>query len=301
MTDSSFRSFSQVLVTGAVLAGALALGACRASDSDDTTSDAAVVSSGPALRVDGRPTAPIDVSVPGSDVAFSMVGVPGGALGGTEIAPFAIATLEVTWDQYMTMVAETEGPPPSKDGTKIDGLARPTKPYIATDRGFGMGTRPVISISALGAESFCDWLSLRTGKSFRLPTETEWEWAARAGSGGSYSAGVTAADLDQVAWMDGNANGTTHPVGQKSANAWGLFDMHGNVAEWTRAIEPGAHKWDRHRLCGGSFLDPAELLVVTERETRDSSWNMSDPQIPQSVWWLADAAWPGMRVVMELE
>lgn len=229
-----------------------------------------------------------------------MVAVPGGELLGRTVEPFAIATLEVTWNQYMAMVAESEGPPASKDGTKIDGLARPTKPYIATDRGFGMGDRPVISISELGAESFCDWLSLRTGRRFRLPTATEWEWAARAGSPGDYADGRETDGLDQVAWFAANTR-TTQPVGDKSPNAWGLFDVHGNVAEWARADEPAEGRWMQHVLCGGSYLDDADGLTLGARQVRDASWNMSDPQIPQSVWWLADAPWPGLRVAMDIE
>jgi len=313
MFDSSSRpSFALAAGCAALV---LALPACRSNDAADDGMDEPALETAPAsgdtanaatasidtVRVDGEPSGPATISVPGTDVTIDLVTVPGGELFGTRVEPFAIATLEVTWNQYMAMVAEADGPPPSKDGTKIDGLARPTKPYIATDRGFGQEDRPIISISALGAESFCDWLSLRTGKRFRLPTETEWEWAARAGSDGPYTAGVDADGLDAVAWYADNSESMTQPVGGKAPNAWGLFDVHGNIAEWTRADEPGEGRWESHVLCGGSFYDSPDLLVVTERERRDSSWNMSDPQIPQSVWWLADAAWPGMRVVMELD
>jgi formylglycine-generating enzyme required for sulfatase activity len=312
MPRSSQSSFPWKFASAAC-AAALVAAACRGgadtvaegTAAADTTTDSAIDSAADArlalVRVDDTPLATEVVSVPGTAVSFAMVRVPSGFLRGERVESFAVATLEVTWDDYLAMLLESEGPPPSKSGEPIDGFARPTKPYIATDRGYGQGKRPIISISAKGAESFAHWLALRTGRPFRLPTEREWEWAARAGSTGRWTCGDDPAALDALAWYDANANQSSQLVGTKAPNAWGLFDVHGNVAEWCRVEQPDGTKYGAHALAGGSFFDLAEGLEFGVREFRDTDWNMSDPQIPKSVWWLANAAWPGMRVVMDVE
>lgn len=293
--------FASAACAVALVAVACKSGGDTASADAPTVNDAAQSARLALVRVDDAPLATEVVSVPGTAVSFAMVRVPSGFLRGERVESFAVATLEVTWDDYLAMLLESEGPPPSKSGEPIDGFARPTKPYIATDRGYGQGKRPIISISAKGAESFAHWLALRTGRPFRLPTEREWEWAARAGSTSRWTCGDDPAALDALAWFDANANQSTQLVGTKAPNAWGLFDVHGNVAEWCRVEAPDGTKYGAHALAGGSFFDLAEGLEFGVRELRDSDWNKSDPQIPQSVWWLANAAWPGMRVVMDVE
>jgi len=301
-TSSSFPwKFSAVACAAAFVAAACKSGADTSDASAPTANDDAQSARLALVRVDDAPLATEVVSVPGTAVSFAMVRVPGGSLRGERVESFAVATFEVTWDDYLAMLLESEGPPPSKSGEPIDGFARPTKPYIATDRGYGQGKRPIISISAKGAESFAHWLALRTGRPFRLPTEREWEWAARAGSTTRWTCGDDPAALGVLAWFDANANQSTQLVGTKAPNAWGLFDVHGNVAEWCRVAEPDGTKYGAHALAGGSFFDLAEGLEFGARELRETDWNMSDPQIPKSVWWLANAAWPGMRVVMDVE
>jgi formylglycine-generating enzyme required for sulfatase activity len=91
---------------------------------------------------------------------------------------------------------------------------------------------PVIQVSWYDAVAFCNWLSSKEGRPFRLPTEAEWEYACRAGGQGRWCFGDDPAALDQFAWNLKNAGNTFHPVGARKANAFGLFDMHGNAWEW---------------------------------------------------------------------
>ena len=90
---------------------------------------------------------------------------------------------------------------------------------------------PIARVTFYDAKAFCKWLSERSGQSFRLPTEAEWEYACRAGTTGSY-----AGEVEQMAWYDATSEGLVHPVAQKNPNAWGLYDMHGNVWEWCEDI-----------------------------------------------------------------
>lgn len=106
------------------------------------------------------------------------------------------------------------------------GRARPR------DEGWGRDQRPVINVSWQDAADYCEWLTRQTGKNYHLPTEAEWEYACRAGSSAAYCFGDDDEQLDRYAWHVTNAERKTQPVGGKQPNAWGLYDMHGNVWEW---------------------------------------------------------------------
>jgi formylglycine-generating enzyme required for sulfatase activity len=121
--------------------------------------------------------------------------------------PFYLGVYEVTQADYENVVGEN----PSE---------------------FKGAARPVECVSWEDAVAFCRKLSAKEGHEYRLPTEAEWEYACRAGSAGRYCFGDDESELGRYAWYEDNAGGTTHPVGQKEPNAWGLYDVHGNVWEW---------------------------------------------------------------------
>jgi formylglycine-generating enzyme required for sulfatase activity len=112
-----------------------------------------------------------------------------------------------------------------------------TLPKVKTDlepdpSNFKGEDRPVEQVSWLDAMEFCRRLSVHTKREYRLPSESEWEYACRAGTTTAYSFGDNAAELGEYAWYGENSDSQTHPVGQKQPNAFGLYDMHGNVWEW---------------------------------------------------------------------
>jgi len=124
---------------------------------------------------------------------------------------------------------------------------------------------PVANVSWHDAESFCRWLSQRTGGDVRLPTEAEWEYAARAGT----QPAIYAPKLEDIAWYAGNSGGHAHPVGEKQPNAWGLYDMLGNVWEWC------ADWYDSTYGVGtaaGTVVDPTGPTEGTNRVLRGGSW-----------------------------
>jgi len=101
---------------------------------------------------------------------------------------------------------------------------------------------PVESVSWDDAVKFCERLSEKTGRQYTLPTEAQWEYACRADSTGKYCFGDDESQLGEYAWYDANAKSSTHPVGKKKPNNWGLYDVHGNVWEWVRDDWHGSYE-----------------------------------------------------------
>jgi formylglycine-generating enzyme required for sulfatase activity len=181
-----------------------------------------------------------------------------------------------------------------------------------------MGTSaglPVGNVTQFAASQFCKWLSAKTGHFYRLPTEAEWEYFARAGTSTAYHFGDDPKDLEVYAWYYGNSEGTYHPVGKKQPNPWGLYDIYGNVAEWTldqyfpkiyqsrsggtkSPIAIAVETYPRS-VRGGSYYDNAEYLRSSARLGSMEKWIMRDPQFPKSKWWNTDAPFVGFRVVRD--
>jgi formylglycine-generating enzyme required for sulfatase activity len=149
----------------------------------------------------------------------------------------------------------------------------------------GCDSCPVERVSWFSVQEYLDKISRVSGKKFRLPTEAEWEYAAR---GGRYSKNFKFAgsnDPDEVAWRDGNSNVRTHPVGQKKPNELGLYDMSGNVWEWCSdwydnkyyAVSPaenpqGPEQGTFRVMRGGSWFHDSSGLRVTERDRSNPSF-----------------------------
>jgi formylglycine-generating enzyme required for sulfatase activity len=231
-------------------------------------------------------------TIAGSLVAFDMVPVPAGSvtIDGKSVAvpAFYIARREATWDMYDVFALGLDAPKPSSG---VDATARPSRPYGAPDYGWGHAGFPVISVTRGAAEAFCTWLSGKTGKRYRLPTEAEWLRVSSLAAGG---AELPAERRDTISWHRGNAEGRTHPAGSKAADAFGLFDLFGNAAEWVTTAD------GMRVLRGGSFRDAVDAIGPAARSVQDDSWNERDPQLPGSRWWLSDAPFAGFRIVREM-
>jgi formylglycine-generating enzyme required for sulfatase activity len=175
------------------------------------------------------------------------------------------------------------------------------------------GGFPVNSMSHYTAMMYCRWLYKKTGHFYRLPTEAEWEYACRAGSTTTYYFGDDEKQLNDHAWFAGNSKNKYQKTGQKKPNAWGLYDMLGNVSEWTLdqykedyfktlgsdAANPSIVPTITYprSVRGGGYLDKADALRCASRQKSDPSWNKRDPQMPKSKWWLTDGMAVGFRVV----
>ena len=287
---------------------------------------------------------PYTNTIPGTQVRYVMIPIPGGEfiMGSRDddpegrpderpahrvkISPFWMGMCEVTWNEFeLFMYPDDEKRIRQELGVEnptdplADAVARPSKPYTEMSMGMGKNGFPAISMTHHAANKYCQWLSAKTGHFYRLPTEAEWEYACRAGTTTAYSFGDDVALLDQYAWYEDNSDFKYHRVGRKKPNPWGLYDMHGNVAEWCldqyepyeKLLAPGTevlvNPWNRatrpypHVTRGGSYDDPPWRLRSAARRPSDRSWKMRDPQLPKSVWWLTDAPFVGFRIVRPLE
>jgi formylglycine-generating enzyme required for sulfatase activity len=120
---------------------------------------------------------------------------------------------------------------------------------------------PVHNLPWQSAQEFCEKAGKQSGHEVQLPTEAQWEYACRAGTTTAYYSGDTIADLDKVAWHGGNSGHQLHPGGQKLPNAWGLYDMLGNIREFTRDLYDPAPQEDATDPTGPNAGDPKSHVV----------------------------------------
>lgn len=235
------------------------------------------------------------------------------------VSPFWMSKVEITWDLYSLFVSrewdqyQVDKSVDSEVSIDVDAVSGATTPYVEMSFGMGIDNYPAICMTQLAAIKFCEWLSAMTGHFYRLPTEAEWEYAARAGSSSAYSFGDDINVLGEYAWFEGNSNEKYQKVGTKKPNAWGLYDMHGNVAEWTldqyvpsayskrkKGIENPQEVGDKvypKVVRGGSWMDAPSRLRSAARRPSSKNWKKRDPQIPKSKWWHTDAPFVGFRIV----
>jgi formylglycine-generating enzyme required for sulfatase activity len=276
-------------------------------------------------------------------VDFEMIAVPGGkfTMGSPKdeanrnvdegpqfevsIPHLWVGKCEVTWDEFDAFwLYSNPKVRPAEELEKddfVDGKTMPSEPYFDETHGYERSEHPAICMTQHFAMKYCEWLSKKTGKAYRLLTEAEWEYCCRAGSTSRYSFDET--KIDDYAWYIKNSKdqthpkGTTHRVGTKKPNAFGLHDMHGNVMEWcfdhyvedayTRfaklaiggiVARPHYKPVDRyrHNVRGGHFQSKPEELRCAARVGSVPLWMKYDAQIPQSIWWLASNERVGFRI-----
>jgi sulfatase modifying factor 1 len=297
--------------------------------------------------------------IPKSSVSFNMVAIPGGKfkMGSpadepfrkedegpvreVEVSKFFMAEIEVSWEEYLAFYVQTaaEGRSTDTEGLRnksaqsTDAISGATPPYGQPDQGWGLGQRPAISFSYHAAETYCKWLTSVSGKTYRLPTEAEWEYACRAGSEGPYSfpgdpkkfekTGLRAkiskndtAIINTYIIYKGNSPTKTQTPDKVKPNPFGLKNMAGNVAEfcadWYKpdaySLYPagiikdpkGPSDGTEHVIRGGTFQSTAGGLRSAARDyTRTEAWLRTDPQMPKSKWWFSDCFNVGFRVVCE--
>ncbi len=292
--------------------------------------------------------------IPGTGLSFEMVAIPAGQfpMGSSKKEPFHkadespmhpvklsrffMAKVEVSWDEYLEFFKATssQGRKEAEENENVDAISGPTPPWGAPDQGWGKGSRPAITMSWKAANTYCKWLSKVTGKKYRLPTEAEWEYAARGGTKSPYffegspkdytSDGffrkIFGADTtiinSYVAYKATSPSQTIEP-GSVKANAFGLKNMLGNVYEFCSdyysptayaaykkgVVNPkGPKRGQEHVIRGGSFKSDAKDVRSAARDfTKTKAWLVTDPQMPKSVWWYSDCVDIGFRVVCEVD
>ncbi|RLS66555.1 MAG: formylglycine-generating enzyme family protein [Planctomycetota bacterium] len=305
-----------------------------------------------AIQVAGGWMVPYAEKIPGTDVTFWMVPVPGGQfqMGSSAdetdrtadegpaftvlVEPFWIGRYEVTWSEYKIYMAACDLFKAIESAklrlvtpeNEADAVTAPSNLYDPTTT-FSNGEdprQPAVTMTQFAARQYTQWLSGLTDRFYRLPLESEWEYACRADSTTPWHSGAHADSLESVAWFADTADETTHTVGEKEPNAWEIYDMHGNVAEWVLdELVPGGYsrqaglpqplpealaavwptKLSPRIVRGGAFYDDAaQCRSAARRGSEDIAWKDIDPNLPKSPWWYTEepALGIGMRIVRPL-
>jgi len=277
------------------------------------------------------------------------------------ISPFFMAEIEVTWDQFWAFYSETVSQgriPPNeifaanekvkniileqlnihktneKTEMIVDAISGPTPPFGSPEQGWGGVNRPAISMTHYAAEMFCLWLSQKTGKHYRLPTEAEWEYAARGGTQTPYFFegnpkkfsekgffrkifGADTTNINTFVVYEKNSGNKTGEPSRIGKNPFGLKNMLGNVLEYCsdwyvpdsymqteiEVTNPKGSETGTERVVrGGNYMSKAEDVRCAARfSTQHENWMRTDPQIPKSIWWYSDMKGVGFRVVLSSE
>lgn len=336
-----------------LLAGSLAFFGCSPSGTEASAEAPVAVTA--VTEIEPEITS---VAIPESSLELSLAYVPGGMflMGSPEtgqhdvhVDPFWMSQHEITWNLYNQFLEadiqelrrEVYKTFYNVDIETADAVSAPTwteemlemlrasdvpSDVISTpspswgDLSGGMGTDgfPTVNITHYAAMMFTKWLTIKTGEFYRLPTEAEWEFACRAGETGNYLPNLSSDLIDHKAWHRGNSDRSYHRIGSKQANAFGIYDLLGNVAEWTldqyhpdyfAQLEesPAVNPWFKpdqlypRAVRGGSWMDNPEEISCLQRRGSDPSWKRNDPQLPKSLWWHTNAFHIGFRVIRPVD
>lgn len=289
---------------------------------------------------------PYTVSIPGTDAQIQMVPIPGGTVyvGSPEsepgrkayegpqvpvvIEPFWMGKFEVTWAEFEPYMAanfafkrfDKAGIRKVTEENKIDAVTAPSAfydPSLTYEAGDELNT-PAATMTQYSAKQYTKWLSLLCEDFYRLPSEAEWEHAARAGARTTFFFGNDVSKLAEYAWFEDNSEFKRHPVGTLKPNPWGLYDIYGNVSEWTldqhdrdtyqRLYDQmstdmaSAINWPNREYGrvskGGSWELPALNCRTAARLFDNKEWKNDDPEFPKSPWWYT--SYPGTGVGIRL-
>ena len=297
--------------------------------------------------------------IPGTSVSFDMVAIQGGTfkmgspanekfrkddegpVRDVTVSRFFMGKLQVSWDEFWSFHIETssEGRIPPEimkqrnlEALTVDAISGPTPPFGDATQGWGAGARPAITMTHYAAEIYCQWLSTKTGKKYRLPTEAEWEYAARGGTETPYFFPGKPQKFSSQGWWNKmfgpdttlinsfviyglNSGMKTHESLRIRENPFGLKSMLGNVLEYcsdwyapnaysktgASVTDPqGPEEGAEHVVRGGNYSsDAADLRAAARFSTQYEEWMKTDPQQPKSIWWYTDIKGIGFRVVCE--
>ena len=298
---------------------------------------------------------PYAETITGSEITFKMLPIRGGkfVMGSpddeegredsegpqveVEIAPFWIEEHEVTWAEFQQFSQQLlKDSRIGKDRTEreqfVDAMGWPTPAYDISSISYSKSSKldhPASGMTYYAAQYYCKWLTAATGRYYRLPTEAEWEYACRAGTTTAFSFGDDPDDIEDHGWYFDNADDGYNAVKGKKPNPWGLYDMHGNVAEWVHGLYTEGDyqqykdgkidslmvlpKFDtgmkslmhvanggNHIVRGGSCDQFAEECRSATRLISQLDWKEQDPMFPKSIWYYTEAPYVGFRIVRPL-